>query len=75
MFIACQVETVQWCVCFTLLATEQSGLPLQEDPEPSNNKQSLTNPGKCANRPICKKSMRQKQPASSIKVGQKALGK
>lgn len=69
MFIACRVETVGR-VCLTLLAPEQSGLPRQEGPEPSNNRQTSTNPGKSANKPICKKSMRQKhQPALSKWVG------
>lgn len=74
MFIACQVKTVER-VCLTLLDTEQNGLPLQESLESSNNTQPLTNPGKFANKPICKKSMRQKQPDGSVKVDQKALGK
>lgn len=67
--------SVSQCVCLTLLATEQNGVPLQRSPAPSNKKQPLTNPGKSANKPICKKSMRQRQPASSVKVGQKALRK
>lgn len=54
-------------VCLTLLATEQNGLPLQRGPAPSTKKQPLTNPGKSANKPICKKSMRQRQTDSSVK--------
>lgn len=49
--------------------------PFRKEPASSNKKQPLTNPGKSANKPICKKSMRQRQPASFVKVGQKALRK
>lgn len=67
--------SVSQCAWLTLLPTEQNGLPLQKGPAPSSKKQPLTNPGKSANKPICKKSVRQRQPASSVKVGQKALRK